>query len=94
MDLISAYGILVVPSILLSVSHMLAVVYFSFCSVVSCSWGSFKCYIWKCNRVDNLNICTEKWNDSGCAALFAGLNFVKYATGAWMCILKWWDCFS
>lgn len=24
-----------------------------------CSWGSFKCYIWKCDRVDNINACDE-----------------------------------
>nr|ACU18049.1 unknown [Glycine max] len=54
--------------------------------------GSFKCYIWKCNRTDHLNICTEKWSDTRCPALFAGFNFVQYVTGAWVCILMWWDC--
>ena len=59
----------------------------------TCSWGSSKCHIWKCNRTHHSNICTKKRNDTSCSAVIIRLNFVKHVVGAWVCILLWWACF-
>ena len=58
----------------------------------NCSWGPSKCYFWKRDGDDYLDICAEKWNDSCRPAVTARLYIIKHATSAWVCFLCWWAC--
>ncbi|XP_073110123.1 vacuolar cation/proton exchanger 3 isoform X2 [Elaeis guineensis] len=57
----------------------------------NCSWGPSKCYIWKCNRDDNSDLCIEKGNDSCSPAIIARLYIIKYSFSSWLCFLHWRD---
>ncbi|KAM1716722.1 hypothetical protein ACFX11_024661 [Malus domestica] len=56
------------------------------------SWRCFECHLWKRNRIDNINLRSEKRHDSCCSTILTRLNPIEHVARAWMRILCWWTC--